>query len=246
MEDYRIVKLSTAQSAIVMAGAAAALFGVGFLFYRSAIISLLLSSGCVYAPKAVCAILVDWRRKRLRLQFREALYSISTSLATGRSLESAVSSVPEDLAYVYPDPSTEIRVEFAWIREQLRNGESLERSLSCVAIRSGLEDIHRFAECIAAAKRTGGDLVSIVRSSSRIIGEKLEVEEEIAVIVARKRLESRLMLLMPAAFMLFLSWTAPDYMAPLWSGYGYVVVTAALLVLAACAWVVQRMLAFEV
>ncbi|MBD2844327.1 type II secretion system F family protein [Paenibacillus sp. IB182496] len=182
------------------------------------------------------------RRELLRLQFREALSSLTSSLAAGRSVESAIRNVPEDLRIIYPSADTDIVREFDIIGYRLENGEPVEPALQDFADRAQVDDISHFVDVFCTGKRTGGDLVEVIRQTSQIIGEKLEVQLEIGVMVAKKKFESRIMMGVPFVFMAFLSYAAPDYMAPLYSGMGYVLLTVALLVLAGCCWFVVRIM----
>ena len=63
--------------------------------------------------------------------------------------------------------------------------------------------------------------------------------------VAQKRYESRIMMAVPFIFLAFLSMTAPDYMAPLYQGVGYVLLTVSLLLLAVCYWFMIRVMSVQ-
>nr|MBO2511372.1 hypothetical protein [Gammaproteobacteria bacterium] len=115
--------------------------------------------------------------------------------------------------------------------------------LPLLASAVGEEEAARLADVIAVAKRTGGDMAAIVRSSAALLGEKMEVEREIAVMTAGKRFESRLMMAAPFAFVLMLTAMAPEYMAPLYgSAAGYLILTGGLAALAGCAWLIRKIM----
>ena len=232
------------------AAAAAGMCAVGLaaaLYYQSFWAGVLFSPLGLYAPAAVGRELERRRRLMLREQFKEALHCLVTSLSAGRSVENALLSVPEELKILYPDPKTPIRREFELIRIGLANGDRPEDGLRRFASRSGLEEAARLAEVIAVAKRSGGDMADIVRSSAALLGEKMEVEREIAVMTAGKRFESRLMMGAPFAFILMMTAMAPDYMAPLYgSAAGYAILTAGLAALAGCAWLIRKFMSIDV
>jgi Flp pilus assembly protein TadB len=94
---YSDYELSRKESAVCLALSGTVLFAVGLLFYRNPFLASLLSA---------CALLVPgWRRKRmierrkeeLKLQFKHALYAISTALGAGKSVENAFREVIVDL-----------------------------------------------------------------------------------------------------------------------------------------------------
>jgi tight adherence protein B len=217
------------------------------LYYQSFWAGLLFSPLGLYAPAVVERELENRRRRMLREQFKEALHCLVTSLSAGRSVENAFLSVPEELKMLYPDPKTAIRREFELIRIGLANGERLEEGLRRFASRAGLGEAARLAEVIAVAKRSGGDMAAIVRSSAGLLGEKMEVEREIAVMTAGKRFESRLMMGAPFAFIIMLNAMAPEYMAPLYgSAAGLAILTGGLAALAGCAWLIRKFMSIDV
>jgi tight adherence protein B len=228
----------------VVTGAILACAAAG-LYYHSFAAGLLFAPLGLLAPRWARVQLERWRRDRLKHQFKDALQSISSSLSAGRSVDNAILSVPDDLRMIYPDPTTEIRLEFERIGSRMRNGDSMEQCLASFGERARIEDIRIFADVVSTAKRSGGDLVAAVRGAAEQLGDKMEVERELAVILARKRFEARMMLAAPFVFILFLSITAPDYMAPLYSAIGYVLLTVTLAVHAGCYYMADRIMAIE-
>lgn len=91
-----------------------------------------------------------------------------------------------------------------------------------------------------------GDLVEVVRRASSVIGEKLEIQQEIGVMIAQKRFESRVMFAAPFLFVLFMTMTAGDYMMPLYSGTGMILSTFCLLVLGGCLVWINHIMKIEV
>ncbi|WP_337102809.1 type II secretion system F family protein [Paenibacillus sp. YIM B09110] len=242
LPDYRHYRLTHGQFAIAAIAGALALFGAVYLFYHSVIIAAMFSLAGVIAPRYRRAALLLQRKDRLKLQFKEALFSLVSSLAAGRSIENAFVSTLDDLRPLYPDPRTELLIEFQIISNRLDHAEPLEQALRSFAERAGIDEITQFADALAACKRSGGDLIEVMKRTSAIIGEKLETEQEIAVMVAQKRFEGKIMMAVPFVFLGFLSFAAPDYMAPLYSGLGYLLLTAALGLLLFCFWIMNKMM----
>lgn len=88
----------------------------------------------------------------------------------------------------------------------------------------------------------GGDLVEVIRRTSSIIGEKLDIQQEIAVLVAQKKFESKALLAAPILMLVFMNLTSGDYMKPMFGGMGMVISTFALLGLAGCLlWIIKIM-----
>ncbi|MBD2867776.1 type II secretion system F family protein [Paenibacillus sp. IB182493] len=234
LTDYGEYPLSRKEFFVAAAVAGAALFAGVYLFYHSAVIAGLAAAAGIAAPRFRRRALLMKRQERLKLQFKEALFSLTSSLAAGRSLENAFLSTLDDLKLLYPDPRTELLLEFQIVRFRLDNAEPIEYALRNFADRAHIEEIDQFVDALAACKRSGGDLLEVMKRTAAIIGEKLEIEQEIAVMVAQKRFEGKIMMAVPFVFLAFLGIAAPDYMAPLYAGAGYLLLTGALLALLLC------------
>ena len=242
LTNYGQYHLSRKQFIVAAIAGALLIYGAVYLFYHSAILSFLAAALGMIAPRYRRKSLLAQRKERLKLQFKEALFSLTSSLAAGRSLENAFLSTLDDLRLLYPDPRTELLLEFQIVRFRLDNAEPLEYALRNFADRADIDEITQFVDALSACKRSGGDLLEVMKRTSVIIGEKLETEQEIAVMIAQKRFEGRIMMAVPFVFLAFLSLAAPDYMAPLYGGIGYLLLTAALLLLLLCFWLMAKMM----
>ncbi|WP_240941361.1 type II secretion system F family protein [Paenibacillus sp. HB172176] len=243
---YTAYELNNREMIIAVVAGSSALYAAIYLFYHSVAVSCLFAGLGLVAPRFRKRTLLKKRRQRLKLQFKEALFSLTSSLAAGRSLENAFRATLEDLRLLYTDPGTDILHEFQIICYRLENSDSLEQALSDFAERAQMEEISGFADTLSVCKRTGGNLLEVMKRTSTIIGEKLGVEGEIAVMLAQKRLEAHIMMTVPFIFLGFLGFAAADYMAPLYSGFGYVLLTGALILLLACFWLINRMMRIEI
>jgi tight adherence protein B len=246
LPEYSVYRLSRRQFVGSTAVGALAGFAAVYLFYLS--IPAAAAAACLglLAPKKYREYLRLKRQAKLRLQFKEMLFSLSSSLAAGRSVENAFLASLGDLRLMYPESRSDLMLELEAICHRFSNGDPLEAGLADFSLRSGVDEIRQFADVFITCKRTGGNLIEIIRRTSQIIGEKIEINQEIAVMIASKRFEARIMTGVPFAFMGFLHWTAPDYMAPLYSSaVGYLVITAVLLLLAACSWLMMKIMSIQ-
>ncbi|WP_028612164.1 type II secretion system F family protein [Paenibacillus harenae] len=242
LTNYGQYPLSRSEFAAAAAAAALAIFAAVYLFYHSAIIAGFASTLGILAPRFRRETLLVRRQERLKLQFKEALFSLTSSLAAGRSLENAFLSALDDLKLLYPDPRTELLLEFQIVSFRMDNAEPIEYALRNFADRACIEEITQFVDALAACKRSGGDLLEVMKRTSSIISEKLEIEQEIAVMIAQKRFEGKIMMAVPFVFLAFLGFAAPDYMAPLYAGAGYLLLTGAFLLLLLCFWLMSRIM----
>ena len=89
-----------------------------------------------------------------------------------------------------------------------------------LAKRSGIDDIRTFAHIFEISKRTGGNLMQIMRQSSNIITEKIETKQEMDTVLAEKKMEQKVMAVAPLALMVLLTQSTGDFMEPLFNTFG--------------------------
>ncbi|QWU18257.1 type II secretion system F family protein [Paenibacillus sophorae] len=234
LPDYTVYTLNSRQRIISAAAGGLILFGVGYLFYHNPVIALLLSAGGYFTPRMWRDYLKKRRRAMLNLQFKQMLFSLSSSLSAGRSVENAFREAVQDLKMLDPEGGSDMIAELNIICTRLEYGQPIEEALHDFSRRADMEDIRRFADVFSVCKRTGGDLVEVVRCTSSIIGEKLDVQQEIAVSISQKRFESKALLVSPLIMLLFMSFSAGDYMQPMYTGFGMLISTFALAGLVLC------------
>ena len=242
LPDYTVYELTRLQKILAIAMGGLMLFGIGFLFYHNWILSLLLVPGGAYAPRLLRDYLRKRRRAALNLQFKQTLFSLSSSLSAGRSVENAFREAVQDLRMLDPEGGSDMISELNIICARMEYGQPVEEALQDFSERAGMEDIERFADVFSICKRTGGDLVEVVRRTSTIIGEKLDIQQDIAVSIAQKKFEAKALLISPLLMVMFMSLTAGDYMEPMYTGAGIAISTLALAMLFLCyLWTVKIM-----
>ena len=171
------------------------------------------------------------RRMRLRNDFREALTSVAVSLRAGYSVENAIPEAARELAS--SAGQSDCAREFAYMAAQMRLSVPPEKLLSGFARRSHVPEIEDFAAVFEAARRSGGNLAAIMRDTASKIAARIDTEREIETSLAAKRYEQRIMSLMPAGIILYVSLTSPGYFDVLYStAFGMLVMTACLTVYA--------------
>lgn len=246
--DYSVYHLSVKEYLFYAIIASVFFFFVGYLFYESIIAAAVIGAIGFLYPKIQKKKLLENRKEKLKLQFKEAIASLSSSLAAGRSIENSFIEVVADLYLLYPDPNTLIIKEFEVINRRVENGETIESAIQDFSNRSDIEDVQNFAEVFITCKRTGGNLVEVIRRTSDIISEKIDIQQDVAVMVSQKKFESKIMSVAPLAMILLLKYTAKDYLAPMyeWSNNGPIIMTVCLGLLVFAYWIGQRIMDIKV
>ncbi len=230
--DYSIYKMNFKERIFYFALAGLVLFIIGFIFYHNLLVSFFLALLGFFYQKIKVKELIASRKLELTLQFKQSLYSLSSALVAGKSVENAFKEVIEDLKILYPNPNTYIIKEFEIISRRFENGEPIENAIQDFSRRADVEDINNFADVFITCKRTGGDLVEVIRRTSNIISNKIETQQEVTVLISQKKLEARILSIAPFAIVALISFSSKDYMEPLYQfGIGTVVMTISLVIL---------------
>lgn len=153
----------------------------------------------------------EQRQRELKIQFREGIQSISAALQAGFSVENALREAARDLRVMEYQQAYMAR-ELEEMRRKTEAGQTVEQVFLDFAERSGMEDAGVFADVFAAAKRSGQDLTKVIGNTVRTIGEKLEMEQEIATILASRKYEQNIMSLMPFGMLFYLRLTSGGFL----------------------------------
>lgn len=154
--------------------------------------------------------LKEKRLEQLNLEFKEGILLLSSFLSAGYSVENAFSASVRELNLLYGEEGL-ISKEFSHIVNQIRMNRSVEQALSEFAGRSGLDDVKNFTEVFAAAKRSGGELVSIISHTADVIRDKVQVRQEIRTMTASKQFEQKIMNMIPFFIVLYIDMTSPGF-----------------------------------
>lgn len=201
---------------------------ISYVFYRSAIALLFLLPlifPFIDYKRKKC---ISERKQKLTLQFREMMHSVIAGLQAGYSVEHAFEHSYDDLVLLYGKNEL-MPKEAENIKRGLRNNRNLEDLLADLAERSHVKDINDFSEVFRIAKRSGGNLPGILDDTAQTISNKIDVKRDIATIVAAKKMEQRIMDVVPVGIILYIDATSPGFFEPLYHNLtGEVLMTAML------------------
>ena len=162
------------------------------------------------------------------MQFKEAIQSLAAALSVGYSVENGMREAIKDLKRIYKGDAIILQELTVMIR-QLQMNRTAERVLQEFAARTGDEDVETFVTVFSMAKRSGGDTLEIIRNAVRQMSEKIDVEREITTIMAAKKLEFRIMTMIPLAMILYLKLSFPEMLDTLYgNSFGILVMTVCL------------------
>ena len=230
--DYNVYEMTMAEKIKWSLIGMAVVFACSYVFYDSVLWSLAASSIGLLYPRIKKKDIIKTRKQKLLLQFKEALYIISSSLSAGKSVENAFIDAYNDLKTIF-DYGKEgyILNELIYINRRIKLNQTIEDALNDFAKRSGLEDVTTFANVFCSCKSTGGNLKEVTEITSNIIGEKIGIEQDIETQISGKKFEANILVLIPFIIIIFIRISAPSFIMALYNLAGRLVSTFALLLI---------------
>lgn len=228
--DYSVYIMTPQEKALYTLLAAVVLFAVGYVFYRSIVISGVFALLSLKYPNMKAKSIAENRQRALTLQFKDMLYSMSSAVGAGSSVENSLSIALEDMRKQYSNPKTSIIRELELMVARVRLGQNVEDIFNDFARRSQIEDVRTFANIFDISKRTGGNMIRIIRQTTDVISEKIETKNEIDTALAGRKMEQKVLTAVPIVLILFLTYGSGGFMEPVFTTLtGRIVATVALM-----------------
>ncbi|MEY9627232.1 type II secretion system F family protein [Sinorhizobium fredii] len=189
-------------------------------------------------------VVIVWRARAKRMRkfaekLPEALDVANRSLAAGHPLPAAITLVAREM----PDP---IGTEFGLLSDELTYGVTLDDALMNLNHRVGVEDLNLLAISLSVQAGTGGNLVEILQNLSKTLRDRFMLKAKVKSISAEGRITAIFMSIYPFLLFGMIRTLAPTYFEPVWdSGYGTIVVSSLLVVMAIGNVILYKMVNFE-
>ncbi|GAB1475441.1 hypothetical protein MASR2M70_02730 [Bacillota bacterium] len=239
--DYNHYILSRREKLGFCLGAGSLFAGASFLFYDSLFVSGIFSTLAYPALRIYSKFLAEKRKAELLCQFRDLLYSLSSSIAAGRQMREALFEAEEGMKTMYGADALICRELTNMVINMEESGETEEYVLEYFAIRSRIPDIIRFADIYGISKSTGADIQRVIYKTVGILLDRIELDEEIRSLTAEKRLEFAILTAMPLLTLIFLRLSSPSYLSIMYECLaGRLLMTAAFMAMSAAAYFAFR------
>ena len=230
MRDYHEYHYSLREHVRYFAEAALLILLISYLFYHSAFAVVLLIPFYPVFLKIKAKQLLQKQKQELCGQFKETISSVAVALNAGYSVENAWREAKNEMEQMYGEHALIVE-ELRHLLAHLALNVPLEELLKDFAARSDMEDVAGFCQVFFFAKRSGGDFTGIIRTTADRIGQKLELQRQLAADLAARRLESRIMNVVPLVILLYLDLTSPGYFDVLYGNVTGICVMSACLVI---------------
>lgn len=188
---------------------------VSYLFFYSLTAFVLLLPGIVFFVREQKQSLQKKREGDMKRQFLDGIQMIGTSLQAGYSAENALRESIKELSKVYGPDDFIIR-EFRFMAAQIEMSRNMEELFLDFGRRCSIDDIQSFAEVFLTAKRSGGDLLAIIRNTISCIRQKQETMQEIETCLAGKVMEQKIMSLIPILILAYVKLASPEFLSSMY------------------------------
>ena len=184
---------------------------VGKLFYGSFIAGVIISPLSMLIYKERKKQIIQRKTRQLEIQFKDMLISVSDALKVGYSFENAIRECYRDMCSIYGVDSVicgEIKIMISQIKLNIRTQEVVDN----FAKRVYLKNAKLFSQIFHVAKSTGGNMTEIIKSVTDDIVLKETTRDEITASVTEKRMEQRIMSVIPIFIILYITVTTPGFL----------------------------------
>lgn len=217
-----------------------------YFFYRSWIAFLLLSPLLFWLMGNRKKELARKRRQELGEQFKDLILSVAANQKAGYSVENAFREAYKDMRLLYGEESM-VCEEIRHIVLGLDNNVVLENMLYDLGMRSHHPDLMQFAEVFWIAKRSGGNMTDILQKTAQVIEQKQETDKEIQVMLSARRMEQKIMNLVPFLIISYISMTSTGFFDVLYhNAVGIAIMTVCLVVYVAAYRLSEKIVDIEV
>lgn len=245
--DYSTYYMTRQEKILYTAIGCAVLFALGYIFYRNIIIAIIFALLGFKYPEMKTKSIISERQKKISNQFKDMLYAMQSAVSSGVSVENSVSVALDEMKKQYADPNTIIIKELELMVNRISVGTNIEEVFADFANRTHNEDVFTFSNIFEISKRTGGNIVEIMRETTRIISEKIEIKGDIDTKLSGRKSEGKVMVAMPILLILFMTKTTGTFMEPVYTTfYGRIAATLALVLVIVGAYWQSRITDIEV
>jgi tight adherence protein B len=225
------------------------LYALGSALLGGFAMSALMRASWAFAPGAIAGfsvpfiVLVRTRSRRLRKfeeQFPDALDLLSRAIRAGHAFTTSMGMVADEAT----DP---IGAEFKKTFDEQNFGLPLKDALANLAERVPLIDVRFFVTAVLIQRETGGNLSEILDNLSHVVRERFKILRQVRVYTAHGRLTGYVLMGLPAALAIALSFINPDHMALLFNErMGRLMILAAIVMQTVGYFWIQKVVKIEV
>lgn len=219
--------------------------GIGWLFYDDLRVGILGVVTYFVFYKISYQYKVDVCKRQLRMEFKDAMLSIYSSLSAGTTLDESVKRAMADMQRGTKEGSR-ITQELTLVCQKMESNVPVGQCLEEMALRCQSIEMANFSQVLSIGKRQGGNMARLVQDSVGKIQRRIEMVYEIEGIIGAKRNEFLFMCAIPVGIIVYMRMTSPDFMAVLYGNIrGVLCMTICLIMYIAAIYLGMRILRLD-
>ena len=220
--------------------AALVLFAAAGFWLGGAFFATIAAVAGFFAPAGAVRFYRQRRIKSFNRQLTEALQQLANSLRAGLTFQQAMDQIGRE-------SSAPLRQEFGLFTKEVKLGVPLEEALVNMANRVGSEDLELVATSTNIARQLGGNMAEMFETIAATIRERFRLEGKIQALTSQGKMQGWIVASLPLWIGLFFNWYRPDLMEPMFeNAYGYILVSAILVLEAIGFLLIRRIVAIDV
>lgn len=203
---------------------------VDFCFYRSIAAAVCLFPVGYWFYQMEKKELIHKKKEEAGMQFKELLLLTVAGQKAGYSVENAFLKNYEDMSALYGRESY-VCLMLREVKNGLNNHLSVSDLWKKIGECSDIAEIREFSEVFSIAKESGGNMTAVMERTAETISSKAETRKEIETLLSARRLEQKIMNIMPFFLIIYVNFTSPDYFSGFYhSLQGVIIMTFCFLV----------------
>lgn len=206
----------------VMVAASSSILGAALaeLLTGRIVIAVVAAIAMPYLCWTFVKIKVSRRAAAFERQLPEALSLIASSLEAGHTFLRAVEMMVEE-------SEAPLSEEFERLLSETRLGDPLMDALDRMNDRLAIPDLAWVIQALRIQQTVGGKLADLLNTLAEFMLQREEIRREVKVLTAEGRLSGNILGALPLFFMLVMQVMNPDWMKPMFRGWGPAVLGAA-------------------
>jgi tight adherence protein B len=200
------------------------------------------AAGLVIGPLGGAAVVkgrIARRKRAFEAQLPDALSLIASSLAAGHTFLRSIQMMCEE-----SEPP--LAEEFGRVVSETRLGDPLVDALGRMAQRLAIRDLDWVVQAIRIQQTVGGRLADLLHTLADFIRAREEVRREVKVLTAEGRMSAWVLTALAPFLVFVIQVVNPGYMAPMFRGWGLVVLAVTGVMVAMGSMIIFRMTKIEV
>ncbi len=244
MRNYTVYKYSKREFLLIFTESVLLSTAISILFYDSFKAMVMVVPAFTVLIKVKALSLAEKQRVALVEQFSETISFMAGSLHAGYSPENALGESYKEICLLHGKGAL-MSEELYYMLNKMEVGVSMDELLKDFSYRCGMEEIESFVSVFLFARKSGGSFVRIINETSEKITEKVKILKEIEADISARRLECKVMNMVPMLILAFMSITNPGYFESLYHNMTGVLIMSVILAVYAAAFAMSEKMVKE-